>query len=97
MRKLPRSALPYYQRGTAYMLKGNFNQAILDLNKAIAIDPYIAEVYVDRGIAYQQEGNSSLALADYNKAWELIPGELSLGAKVDPQLIEALKKILKKQ
>jgi len=33
------AAIPHYDRGLAYMRKGNFDQAIADFTKAIELDP----------------------------------------------------------
>src|SRR5262249_54089810 len=62
----------YYFRGLAYYRKGNPEQAILDLSKAISIkaDP---RFYDDRGNLLARHGDLDHALADLNKAIELAP------------------------
>ena len=45
--------------------------AIIDLNKAIELDPELAEAYFNRGSTYYYKGQEDLALADFNKVIEL--------------------------
>jgi protein O-mannosyl-transferase len=78
VRKSPLKARPYINRGLAYQDKGNFDQAILDYNKAIEIKPNLAEAYINRGLSYQDKGNFDQALLDYNK-----------GIAIKPNLAEA--------
>jgi len=47
--------------------------AIVDLNKAIELDPNNAYYYHERGYTYLDKGEYVLALADFNKALELDP------------------------
>jgi len=65
--------------------QGNYEQAISDLNKAIEINPELAEAYNNRALIYYKQGN-------YNKAWEDVHKAESLGYKVNPEFIEKLKK-----
>ena len=62
----------YYFRSMAYYRKGNSNQAIDDLSKAIAIkpDPRFLD---DRGNLLAKNGDLDRALADLNKAIEIAP------------------------
>ena len=48
------------------MKKGNYNQAILDYNKAIKLNPRYANAYYNRAIAYKKLGQSKKAAGDYN-------------------------------
>jgi tetratricopeptide (TPR) repeat protein len=63
----------YYNRGTAYGNKGQFDLAIADLDKAIEINPEDAEAYNNRGIAYVKKGQHDLAIADFGKSIEIKP------------------------
>ena len=45
--------------------------AIIDLNKAIQIDPNNFVYYNDRGFAYQEIGDNARAQADFKRAKEL--------------------------
>jgi len=62
----------YYFRGMAHYRKGNPDQAILDLSKAIGIkaDP---RFYVDRGNLLARQGELDRAIADLNMAIEMAP------------------------
>jgi len=64
---------PYQNRGAVYQSKGNLDQAILDYNKAIQINPNFALAYNNRGLLYQDKGNFKQALSDFNKAIHLDP------------------------
>ena len=44
-----------------------------DYNKAIEINPKIAEAYNNRGLIYNKQGNFTQAMSDYNKAIEINP------------------------
>ncbi|MCK5706856.1 MAG: tetratricopeptide repeat protein [Candidatus Aureabacteria bacterium] len=60
-------------RGNAYKANGNFDAAILDLEKAIEINPKFAEAYNNRGIAYYNKGNTDEAISSFNKSIEIDP------------------------
>ncbi len=66
-------ALAYHWRGAEYLKVGDNERAIVDLSRAIAIDPKLATAYSDRGIAYRRLGRSELAIADYSAAIKLWP------------------------
>jgi regulator of sirC expression with transglutaminase-like and TPR domain len=68
----PQNAVAYYNRGLAYINVENYQQAVLDLNKSIEINPQ-ANAYVARGFAYDRLGNYPQALLDYDKAIEINP------------------------
>ena len=55
------------------MKKGLANLAIKDYNKAIQLDPELAEAYCNRGVAYEHTGEFERAIADHTKAIELQP------------------------
>ncbi len=62
----------YYFRGMAYYRKGNPNQAIDDLSKAIAIKPD-PRFFDDRGNLLAKQGELDRAIVDLNKAIEIAP------------------------
>ena len=49
-------AIAYTNRGTAYYEKGDYDRAIADSTKAIALDPNYAIAYNNRGNAYSRKG-----------------------------------------
>ncbi|OGP69033.1 MAG: hypothetical protein A2170_06220 [Deltaproteobacteria bacterium RBG_13_53_10] len=63
----------YYNRGNAYWDKGQLDQAILDYNRALELNPGYAEAYNNRGVAYRNKGQYDQAILDYNKAFEINP------------------------
>ena len=60
-------------RAAVYRIKGEYDRAIADCNRAIELDPGYAEPYSNRGAVYRKKGEENLAIADYNKAIELKP------------------------
>ncbi len=66
----------YYNRGRAFNLNGNFDQAIVDFNKYIALNPsnkeYLADGYNLRAVCYKNKNLLDQAIADYSKAIDLI-------------------------
>ena len=63
--------MAYNNRALAYMLLGNFKQAIADATKAIQINPKYVPAYQLRGKIYQKLGDEAKAQADFAKAKEL--------------------------
>lgn len=68
-----RDAKFYNNRGAAYGEKGQFDQAISDLNKAIEINPRYNKAYNNRGVVYRRKGQYDRAISDFNKAMEINP------------------------
>ncbi len=66
----------HIMRGTAYALKGNYDQAIIDLSKGIELDPfYDLEVYSTRGNAFVNAGRFEEGIADFTHALYLRDGD----------------------
>jgi tetratricopeptide (TPR) repeat protein len=65
----------FADRGFAYNNQGLYDQAIADLNEAIAISPGYADAFAARGSAYENKGLRGQAISDYRTALRLRPGQ----------------------
>jgi lipoprotein NlpI len=63
----------YFNRGIAHAYKGEYDKAIADFNRAIALNPNSQSAYITRGGSYYAKGEVDNAIADYNRAIELNP------------------------
>ena len=63
----------YTNRGATYGIKGEYDRAIADSNKAIELKPDDTKAYNNRGMAYGIKGEYNRAIADFNTAIELTP------------------------
>jgi tetratricopeptide (TPR) repeat protein len=61
-------AFAYVNRGLAYAEKGNFDLAMKDYNRTIALSPYYAAAYFNRGLLYGKLGQPDRAREDYDAA-----------------------------
>ena len=61
----------WYNRGAAFMAKGEYDQAIACFDEALAIEPSFAEAYCNRGTAYYEKGQYDPAISDFSKAIEI--------------------------
>ncbi|NOZ47612.1 MAG: tetratricopeptide repeat protein [Chlorobi bacterium] len=68
LNKYPESAIAYNERGQAYMVNNNFQEAINDLNKSIELNPDFALAYINRGIVESKNRNYQTAINDFNKS-----------------------------
>jgi tetratricopeptide (TPR) repeat protein len=66
-------SLVYFFRGITYLLKGDSDHALDDLNQTIKLQPTFAEAYVNRSVIYIAKGDYSHSLADLNEALRLKP------------------------
>src|SRR3990172_6108157 len=68
------SAKAYLNRGTEYYQKGQCDEATLDYNKAIEIDPKYDKAYFNRGMVYGKcKSLYDQAISDLSKAIEINP------------------------
>ena len=63
----------YFRRGVEAHQRGDFDLAIQDYDKAIALKPDHAKAYYNRGVAYGAKGDYDHAIQDYDKAIALKP------------------------
>jgi len=63
----------YYNRGNAYKIIGNYEQAIMDYDSAIKIYPQYPNAYNNRGNAYSILHNYERAINDYSMAIRFVP------------------------
>jgi tetratricopeptide (TPR) repeat protein len=64
-------------KGKTYGIKGKSNEAIVEYNKVIAINPRFAEAYYNRGNENRKKGQLGEAISDYTKAIEMNPRHAS--------------------
>ncbi|MFC2056779.1 tetratricopeptide repeat protein [Chloroflexota bacterium] len=69
----------HYKNGASLVIDGEYEEAIVELSKAIELDPEFADAYYNRGLAYDFSGEATKAISDYEKCIEL---------SNDPELIE---------
>jgi tetratricopeptide (TPR) repeat protein len=76
--------MAHFYRGRTYLRKGEYDQAISDLNKAIELNPELAVAYAERALIY-------FIKKDYDKTWENIRKQESLGLEANPGFLKALR------
>ena len=72
-RHQPQLCAAYCGRGTAKGNKGDYDGAIADFDRAIAINPNYAEAYYNRGLVKAEQGDYDGAIADYDRAIAINP------------------------
>ncbi|MFK4511573.1 tetratricopeptide repeat protein [Bradyrhizobium daqingense] len=73
IRRDPRDANAYYNRGNAYSARGDTDRAIADYSATIRLDPAHANAHYNRGNAYSNKGDTGRAIADYTETVHLQP------------------------
>jgi tetratricopeptide (TPR) repeat protein/S1-C subfamily serine protease len=71
--KLAPRAVFYSLRGASYTNLKQYENAIIDYDKAVQLNPLYAEIYANRGLTYFNLGKLEDAIVDYNKAIQLDP------------------------
>ena len=67
------NACVYSNRGIAHYRLGNLEHSIADFDRAIRINPRLADAYNNRGNVWQTKGNLENALLDFDRAIQLNP------------------------
>ncbi len=57
-----------FNRATAYIKEGHYDQAIDDYTKVIELNPRDAKAYAIRGFAYSDKGQHDKAIADFTRS-----------------------------
>lgn len=91
IKKHPKFAIAYFQRGYSKADNGQFHDAIDDMSKAIELKPNYVDAYLNRGIFRYEIKDYDGALSDYNKVITLDPGNTTVYSNKGNLLI-ALKK-----
>jgi tetratricopeptide (TPR) repeat protein len=73
--KYPQDADAYSDRGGAHFLLRRFDEALIDLNKAIELKPHFADAFNNRGVLYCAQGAYKQALHDLEAAISRTPTE----------------------
>ena len=81
----PNIAQGHRARGSLYLQQGEWDLAIVDLDKALKIDPTDASIYFNRANAYLGKKQYDKALVDMLRAKEM-------GYKVNPGILEEIKR-----
>lgn len=68
IRANPNSTSAYCERAEAYLMEGDRDMAMLDLNKALSIDPHCARALIGRSQSYELVNKFDLALKDADAA-----------------------------
>jgi tetratricopeptide (TPR) repeat protein len=69
----PKNASAFNNRGVAYEMRGEFDPALSDYNKAIALYPKFATAYANRGDVYSKKNDKERAVTEYRRALEIEP------------------------
>ena len=84
-----RSAQSYFERGNAYLEKGNVDAAVLEYRKAVEKDPKFAPARLKLGELYLKRGNGAGALGEYVRAADLLPNDADAQLKAGSLLLMA--------
>lgn len=71
LRLVPKGALAYCARGSAYGLAGDYDRALVDFDQAVKLCPNMADAYALRGGANLALGKQEAAQADLARAQQL--------------------------
>jgi tetratricopeptide (TPR) repeat protein len=66
-------AVAYFNRAVIYTGKHDYDQAIVDLDLAIRLDPKFAHAYYNRGTVYGFKHDDDRAIADFDQVLKLDP------------------------
>lgn len=64
----------YLHRGQVNQSQGKLDEARMEFNKIIEINPNLVMGYCSRGCVYLQQENWDMAVADFNRVISIAPG-----------------------
>ncbi len=73
-----RDAETFTSAGVTHLQQGEFDRAIRDFDRALALQPGFVVAWKNRGLANKGKGDYERALADYDQAILLTPGDARL-------------------
>ena len=73
-----RDASAFTTAGVTHLQQGEFDRAIRDFDRAIALEPGLVVAWKNRGLAHKNKGDFERALADYDQAILLSPSDARL-------------------
>jgi lipoprotein NlpI len=73
-----RDAGAFTTAGVTHLQQGEYDRAIRDFDRAIALRPGLVVAWRNRGLAHREKGDFERALADYDQAVLLAPGDARL-------------------
>ncbi|MCH8904516.1 MAG: tetratricopeptide repeat protein [Bacteroidetes bacterium] len=71
--KFPETFYGYYARGKTYYDEKKFQLSVIDLDKAVQIDPTNLKAHLNRGMAHNELGNYNLAIQSFTSIINLRP------------------------
>jgi tetratricopeptide (TPR) repeat protein len=77
VRKSPRKVRPRVNLATSYIKLGEYDKALVELTRALALEPDSAAAYENMSRAYARKGDYKQALTVARKALELAPDQAS--------------------
>jgi len=73
-----RDASAFTSAGVSHLQQGDYEQAIRDFDRAIALQPGLVVAWRNRGLAHKGKGDFDRALADYEQALVFAPSDARL-------------------
>jgi lipoprotein NlpI len=70
-----RDASTFTTAGVAHLQQGEYDRAIRDFDRAIALQPGLVVAWRNRGLAHREKGDFERAIADYDQAALLTPAD----------------------
>ena len=67
-------ARAYYDRGTLFLVRGDFDEAVDDFSRSIKMDSDNVFSFVNRAQVYARQGEMKRAIKDYTRVIKLSPG-----------------------